>query len=1058
MQTVKDDTLSFLTQVFFFQGNARLSVGVIAGFTLEEKPELLPEADLLGLIKDGLGKDTIFDPGMPKPLGEVLAAGKCFAPGGKPVPAMIPSFRVGPVRKRLAVFGNRFWKQAGGIQTVISEPEPFTAMDMNWARAFGGPGCEANPEGIGMIGDPVPLPNIELPDRLIGSPGDVPAPAGFEPLGMGWPARLRGLGTFDDAWVRKTWPGYPDDYNFLYFNRAPVDHRIEGWFRGDEPVEADHLHPERAALRSRLPGVRVRCFAGRLERGKEYFAEIEMRLETVWLLPNALSGVLIWRGVTVVSDDEASNIPLLSAFTEPLDSRPATLESCLEKVREMQAGDSGISAAKAAAPEEPAAPVPPGMKMPGTPDVTSAPAAAAGIAGVAGFAAPALAEGETGAPESGLPGAVSAIPAAGAADAGPIPETPRAEETPQPLAVSSPDEIPKMEIPEFPPLSEMFGATAFEKNNEIELKNILSVPPDQPLLTESPPLPEMTPEALQAHLESLAARAETEYRDFTDRHGFDPNAPLDIPEAPPGLEQWLRFEPFPENVTADQLPLLLQAQSAEFRKRFDDLAKKYNIDPYSLAPEEKQAPFSDAAGLEQYLKNAGYANPEFFEELRKIDALQKEADFRMDQYLALHGVSRGALAAGAEQYAAERRAQDEAKKAEIDTFMEQLAAGAVPWMTESGAQRISPEPDQPPSPGAEDALVPDDDFDADLPGDEAAPRPEPPAREDILKRLEAGESLAGENLAGADLSETDLSSRDFRGTDFSGANLEKADFSGSDLTGAILSGAILTGAVFADSVLKEADITEAAASGANFARANIFKADLSQSDFTGATFSGAFLSGARMERTVFSEAKMAGFYAENTVAIRAEFMGAELTGARFSGADLTEADFSGAIIERANFTGATVAVVWFSQARASGAIFRNANLHNSRSDRPVELMGADFSEANLQDARWQDTDFSGAKFTNANLSNALFIGCRFEESDLSGVKAPQADFRKSSLVRASAAGLNLFKGSLRKAELVETDFSGANLYGVDFYQAAVVRTRFENAILDGTLLAGWRPS
>jgi len=533
MRTFKDDALSFLSQVFLFRGGAYLSVGVIVGFTLEEKPELLPEPDCMAAIKDGLGKDILFDACMPKPLGEILVAGKCFAPGGKPVTAVIPAIRVGPVVKRLAVFGNRRWNMIGEMKTAISEPESFTEMEISWKRAFGGPEYELNPEGMGLAGEPLPLPNVEIPGHLIAAPGDRPPPAGFGPMGMGWPGRLKGLGTFDDAWKKLAWPAYPDDFNFLYFNRAPADQRIEGWFRGDEPVETDHLHPERTYIRSRLPGVRVRGFAARREKGTEYFVEMDMRLETVWLLPNALTGFLIWRGVTPSADDEASNIPFVAAFTEPLDTIPESLEHYLARVRSMEAGEGAFAVAEAPAAKEagveaagiPGVPGLPGVQIPGVPGAGRV--AAAGIAGVAGVAVPAMAEEKAGPQETGLPGAVPEVP--GAAPEIPAEEGPEAagavapppaEGLQKPLIVHSAEEIPKVEIPEFPPLEELAGQTAFEKKTEDMLREALAIPPDEPLFQEPPPLPDMTPEALQAHMESLAAQAEAEARRFFGERGL----------------------------------------------------------------------------------------------------------------------------------------------------------------------------------------------------------------------------------------------------------------------------------------------------------------------------------------------------------------------------------------------------------------------------------------------------------------------------------------------------------------------------------------------------------
>lgn len=1059
MKTVKDDNLSFLTQVFLFRGSARLSVGVIAGFTLEEEPALLPEAVILGLIKDSLGKETIFDPGMPKPYGEALIAGKCFAPNGNPVPAMIPSFRVGQVRKRLAVFGNRCWNHPAGIQTVISEPEPFSEMEVTWKRAFGGPEYESNPEGMGMTGDPVPLPNVEFPDRLIGSPGERPAPAGFEPLGMTWPGRLKGLGTFDEAWVRNTWPAFPDDYNFLYYNRAPADQRIEGWFQGDEPVEADHLHPNRTCIRSRLPGIHARCFAVRMEKGEELFAEIEMRLETVWLIPNSLTGVLIWRGVTVVSDDEASNMPLLSAFTEPLDARPESLEFYLARVRAMQAGDVPLAAAEAPKAEDIGAPGLPDLKAPKIPGVSAATAAVAGAAGAAGLAVSALAEEETGAPESVSPVAGPAAPPTAQETAAP-PEAPSSEEMPQPVIATTPGEIPVIELPEFPPLEDMVGPTAFEKQTEALLKEMLRIPPDQPFPTEPETIPELSPKEAMSRMEAMAAQAEAEAREFMKRNGFDPDAPVEIPQPPPEVEQYLTIDPIPENIPPEQIPLLLQEQSSIFRQRFDDLAKKHDIDPYSLTHDEKPPPFSNAAEMEQYLKKSGYDNPDMFEELRKIDTLQKEADRRINQQLAVYGLSREALVADAEKEAVEEQAREIAKEVELQDFIRQLAAGTVPGFSGdtdglSGPGGVSHAGMGSAAPSGEGDAG---DFEGELSGEDAAAPPEPPAREDILKRMEAGENLAGAALAGADLSETNLSNRDFRGTDFSRANLEKADFNHSDLTGANLSGAILTGAMFSEATLTKAVLSGVSASGANFAGTNLSEADLSNGDFTGADFTGANLTGGKMDRALFNEAKMSHAMLERTSGLRAEFMGADLTGANLSRAILTEADFSAAIIEKADFSGADVAIAWFSKARGAGSVFRTANMRNCRADQAADLTDADFTGANQKDARWQNTDFSRAHFGGADLTNALFVNCRFEKADFTGVNAPNADFQKSALIRVRATRMNLFKGSLRKANLAETDFSGANLYGVDFYRANASQTRFDDAILDGTLLAAWRPS
>ena len=71
-----------------------------------------------------------------KPATDVLLLGRAVAAGG-PVEAMDVSLRVGPVSRRLRVFGNRRWMREGD-EWVISRPEPFARMPLVWELAFGG--------------------------------------------------------------------------------------------------------------------------------------------------------------------------------------------------------------------------------------------------------------------------------------------------------------------------------------------------------------------------------------------------------------------------------------------------------------------------------------------------------------------------------------------------------------------------------------------------------------------------------------------------------------------------------------------------------------------------------------------------------------------------------------------------------------------------------------------------------------------------------------------------------------------------------------------------------
>lgn len=142
---------------------------------------------------------------------EVIFLGCAHAPRGVRTDAMEVALSVGPLTRRLAVFGDRRWTDAGA-----SAPQPFRSMPLTWQNAFGG-ACLAlvdrdspvivtdarNPAGKGF--DPWPqaraladflrcppgypsldpsldLPNVESPEALIRRRDDAPDPVSWATL------------------------------------------------------------------------------------------------------------------------------------------------------------------------------------------------------------------------------------------------------------------------------------------------------------------------------------------------------------------------------------------------------------------------------------------------------------------------------------------------------------------------------------------------------------------------------------------------------------------------------------------------------------------------------------------------------------------------------------------------------------------------------------------------------------------------------------------------------------------------------------------------------------
>jgi len=312
MDIQKQESLSVFSKVFQAKSNYYLAITVMSAFSFDNPGELLDETDLWSVAGSALSNHDVIDMFMPKQKGEILAAGKFFSPGRKPAPAGSVRMSVGSVDKTLHVFGDRYWIKKAGVVSGISDPQPMTEMEITYVNAFGGPGYKQNPLGKGTeeqgSEDSIPLPNIEYPDQLIGSPSDRPEPAGFGPLGPDWQQRSVKLGTYDQKWLETRWPWFPEDMDWTYFNAAQEDQQIAGYFTGDEKVVIENMHPECVKIETTLPGLRMRCFIEKHAEGKEIFKELKSRLDTIWLFPEQEMGALIWRATIEIKDEDATDI------------------------------------------------------------------------------------------------------------------------------------------------------------------------------------------------------------------------------------------------------------------------------------------------------------------------------------------------------------------------------------------------------------------------------------------------------------------------------------------------------------------------------------------------------------------------------------------------------------------------------------------------------------------------------------------------------------------------------------------------------------------------------
>jgi hypothetical protein len=140
MKIIKPTKLPVLHRVVEIRRRPYFHIAGILAFPLASPRALLDEMAFWQASASALGERGVFDDGFAKARGELLVCGSFFAPQGKPVTASFVRARLGGIDKRLAVVGNRTWRNQ-----VPTEPEPFTTMPIDWAHAFGGAGFDRNP-------------------------------------------------------------------------------------------------------------------------------------------------------------------------------------------------------------------------------------------------------------------------------------------------------------------------------------------------------------------------------------------------------------------------------------------------------------------------------------------------------------------------------------------------------------------------------------------------------------------------------------------------------------------------------------------------------------------------------------------------------------------------------------------------------------------------------------------------------------------------------------------------------------------------------------------------
>jgi uncharacterized protein YjbI with pentapeptide repeats len=1031
MKILKQCSLSLSTHPVMLDQKQWLATGVMLYFDLLVPDNLLKEQDMWQEVMAQLGANPLIDQGWPKPKAEFLVAGTCCAPGKETLQATKVLVSVGKAKKELAVFGDRYWApdRLGG--KTMSSPQPFSEMPITWDRAFGGEGYGLNPEGKGFVehqdgnGTPRrPLPNIEHPDRLMLSPSDKPVPAGFGIIPPHYPQRAKLSGTYDKRWKKERWPGFPEDFNPDFFLAAQEDQRFQGFFTGKETIEIRNMNHEVSCITSRLPQQRIRLFFMRRPEGRtdgylkdeiaggEYF-EAKLSAETLWLFPNIMRGVLLYRALVPCRDDEYSDIAWAHVVEEDPATEPLPIEHYRDILLEQADFGQGVIAEKMRELER--------ELVKGAISVRNLPKTIRQM-------------------QAGIDGS-----------------SPANDQSPGTFHNTWAPFVEKcqkklQERPEVLQCLTELGIAddciSWDRLGWYESSPETSTDPELQLRI---PIPAglVIPQVVGSGLVGLTIRPEP----FTD---------TSIAFRMPGSEETpividAATADGPVVVVPDELSaLLVETEAGDFSDiivmptpdfRLPETARKRIADGASvilLLP----GPASNQKTWEKKLpeaKPAALGNVANLFEAKQIGVNLREAILSL---LPVEMASRHRLVVpGITPSSLPGTPVEEAMSAEAfrSAFDKGYSSAQEPPPAMAVEGRSSPEkPGVSSIQAASSEAVP-----ASLAEGTDMEALQELTRENLQQRLDSGTSFSMASFSKLDLQGIDFSGRDLstasfehcsmQGCRFGKARLEGTMFTKCDLGGADLSGAILERTMFDRCKL----------AGMRCVESNLFMTSISDGVISGADFSGSTLKMVNLRGCVLANANLNRTNLELCTVSESNLSKSRFDGARFQKSTLEKCK-----LDQVTFSGITTDALLIHHCSGENVQLEQSDLFKFRIGERCDFPGLKVTNCRITQGYFRKANLNGASFAGSTIKGSIFDSCDLTKSDFAQVSLTGCEFPKSDLSGADLSGSNLFMGSLRKAKLPGADLTGANLYGADFRKCVMGNTRMRDVNLKRSLLEG----
>lgn len=1017
MKTLLYPNLYLTSLVTRVETELRRSFTVSLAFSLLPEDAGQPVEPMSAWMALGLAlpEGCVADLGLPKQTAEWLMAGQAIVPAGMRRIGLPVDVRVGGMERGF-IAGEADDKLAAaeaGRRIALPMPTADLAHDRSGANAQ-------------HRASPLPIPMADKP--------------------------MTGLGTFDELWLKKYWPGPPQDFNWHWYNLGQREQWAAEPFSGLENVRITNMHESHPVLSASLPGQRLRLFADYGTEEKNDWRELPAQADTLWLLPNSGCAILLWHVTAPTTDERSTDIREVAACLEPASGPRQSAEKLIAETRQALAPPAPPAppapepAPVATVAEEPK-PAPPMPKLPPVAAATPAPAAPP-----APVAPP---------PPPAEPSNAEMVEQMFAVDEGEIKE----------LVGMANEALAQHGLPPIT-VNDVKAQLAKQKRNTLDILNKADKLDQNKMLADAGFDQKAMDDLLKATELPIPSRAS-----FASQEAYDQalmlygqkfaaltKAPKDVTERmltnlrsmeAKSDEEMLKILGVPP---LDTSPAGLAAELAKKGYKADanalesaiELFASSNGDAGTLKAAEALATAMGGSASEAgavFKSTLGMARAQIYDSEEVTELLQKVAaehpgqkaaiarlgalvkDPPMDELFDLHSL---ALRAGlSDRTALDKIAAGDPLPSLSETEEPTVADGPA-VAGAAGVSGMEEPARQAAGAGARAGLA---DV-ADAGHDVASADAEPAAELAVQDRPSQDVATNGATGEAEEPGQTTISASAVPSAPDISAILAGGKLAGLDLAGLSLAGAILAGADLTGTDLSGTDLAGANLAGANLRGAKLGKASLRGADLTGADLTDADLGGADATDATFDQCLFAATRLEGLKADKASFVGITANGQDFANASLDRCNFQQAGLEQAVFARASLPVATFEQCRLGQADFSGARMAGCRMY-DNELSGANFQKADLADSSWLRCSGSDVCLNGASLGRAILEECGLAGAGLTAIVARQCRFLSCNLHGAHLEEADLMNGSLRDSKLGDARLDGASLYGADLYLAAV---------------------